>query len=844
MTLENTPYKKFLASKKKVAEKFGFSIPFDAITIKDPLPHQPIIVQWTLEQGRAMLGLQFGLTKTVIQCEVMKQIWMKEGDPFCNHRLLFVCPLGVKPFFVQDALEHCGIVLQYCTNDAEMDAANTPFILTNYERVRDGNITIDERILAITLDEGSVLRHLGTQTTQKFIEDCKHVKYRFVATATPAPNEYLEIINYAEFLGVMDRGQALTRWFKRDSLKAGNLTIHPQHEREFWLWVRSWSLFLSKPSELGFSDDGYDLPGIEINWHCVPFDESKLSIKADDNGQMKAFADADEDMWQIKRASIGDKIAYAKEHIYNSEENFLLWHLMEDERRAIEKAFNCDSVFGSQPLEVKEEKIMAFATGKTKDLGTKPEIAGSGCNFQYHCHRALYLSINEKFQDFIQSIYRIYRFRQKHKCVIDILFTPAEQKIVDTLKRKWQQHSELMEIMSNMIKEFGLSHDADLLHLQRQIGVSRREVIGENYVLVNNDSCEEIKSRPSNSAGLQLTSIPFGNHYEYTALYNDFGHNDDDAMFFRQMDFLIPEKFRVLMPGRISVVHVKDRILYGHQTGLSFPTVNEFSDKTVRAYKNHGFAYLGRITLMTDVVRENNQTYRLGWSEQCKDGSKMGVGSPEYLLIFRKPPTDLSNGYADTPVFKSKEQYTRGRWQLDAHSFWRSSGNRLLTPEEYAALHPKKINKQWQLENSSEIYDYERHVAISEALDEKDRLSAKFMTLPPQSWDDDAVWTDINYMLGLNMEQSRRKEENHICPLPYDIVDRCIIRYSNPGDSVEDYFSGLGTTVFRALEHGRKGFGCELNAEYFDCSVRYARELEAKKNVPTLFDLIEKEKAG
>jgi hypothetical protein len=361
---------------------------------------------------------------------------------------------------------------------------------------------------------------------------------------------------------------------------------------------------------------------------------------------------------------------------------------------------------------------------------------------------------------------------------------------------------------------------------------------------VNNDSCVEIKNRPSNSAGLQVTSIPFGNHYEYTALYNDFGHNENDDMFFRQMDFLIPEKFRVLMPGRISVVHVKDRILYGHQTGLSFPTVNEFSDKTVRAYKKHGFAYLGRITIMTDVVRENNQTYRLGWGEQCKDGSKMGVGSPEYLLIFRKPPTDLSDGYADVKVGKTKNEYTRGRWQLDAHSFWRSSGNRLLSPEDYGELHPKKVYKHWQLENIQEVYDHERHVTISEALDFKNRLSAKFMTLPPVSWDDDRVWTDINYMLGLNMEQSKRKEENHICPLPFDIVDRCIRRWSNPGDIVEDYFSGLGTVVFRALHLGRKGFGCELNPEYFDCSIGYAKELEEKKNVPTLFDFIEKEGAA
>jgi DNA modification methylase len=840
MNLPRT-YNDFLLSKRKVAEKHGFDLPTELLSLNHPLPHQPLVIQWTLKQGRALLGLQFGLTKTVIQCEVLKQIYLKEGDPFSNQKCMIVCPLGVKHQFIDVDGPRAGMKIEYCTTDEEIDAANTPFIITNYERVRDGDITIDERILAITLDEGSVLRNLGTQTTQKFIDACKAVKYRFVATATPAPNEYLEIINYAEFLGIMDRGQALTRWFKRDSLKAGNLTIHPQHEQEFWMWVRSWSLFLSKPSELGFSDEGYDLPGIEINWHCVPFDEGKLGITADDYGQIKAFADATagiQILGKIKRASISEKISYAKDKLYNDQEHFLLWHLMEDERKAIEKAFRCDSVYGSQTIEEKEKRIMAFAEGKIKDLATKPEIAGSGCNFQYHCHRAIYLSIDYRFQDFIQSIYRIYRFRQGKKVIIDILFTPAEQPIVDALKKKWDQHNKLMAIQSEMIREFGLSHDAELKSSMRKLGLKRRQVSGENFTLINNDSVEEVQTKPSNSTGLQLTSIPFGNHYEYTALYNDFGHNENDDQFFRQMDFLIREKYRTLMPGRNCIVHVKDRILYGHQTGLSFPTVNPFSDKTIAAYQRHGFAFMGRITIMTDVVRENNQTYRLGWSEQCKDGSKMGVGSPEYLLIFRKPPSDLSNGYADVPVQKSKEQYTRGRWQLDAHSFWRSSGDRLLTPEEYSGLEPKRVYKQWQLENQEEPYNYERHVAICEALDNSDRLSASFMTMPPHSWDNDQVWTDINYMLGLNMEQSRRKQENHICPLPYDIVDRCILRWSNPGDEVADWFSGLGTTAFRAVHHGRKGFGCELNAEYFDCSAGYLKELEAKKNIPTLFDIL------
>ena len=160
----------------------------------------------------------------------------------------------------------------------------------------------------------------------------------------------------------------------------------------------------------------------------------------------------------------------------------------------------------------------------------------------------------------------------------------------------------------------------------------------------------------TNSIDLIHTSIPFGNHYEYSANYNDFGHNQNTDRFFEQMDFLTPELFRVLKPGRVAAIHVKDRVLFGNATGTGMPTIEPFHAQCISHYMKHGFQYFGMITVVTDVVRENNQTYRLGWSEQCKDGSKMGVGCPEYILLFRKLPTDRSTAYADVPVKKIKRR--------------------------------------------------------------------------------------------------------------------------------------------------------------------------------------------
>lgn len=259
--------------------------------------------------------------------------------------------------------------------------------------------------------------------------------------------------------------------------------------------------------------------------------------------------------------------------------------------------------------------------------------------------------------------------------------------------------------------------------------------------------------------------------------------------------------------------------------------------------RKHGWDYLGMITVVTDVVRENNQTYRLGWSEQCKDGTKMGVGSPEYILLFRKPQTDRTRGYADLPVTKSKADYTRARWQVDAHAFWRSSGNRQITADELAQLGPDKLAKaftQYSLENT---YDYDFHVKIGQDLERRGALPSSFMSLAPGSHDP-GVWHDINRMLTLNGSQTNRGLENHVCPLQFDIVDRLIERYSNPGELVYDPFCGLGTVPYRAILKGRRGQGSELNTSYFFDSLTYLKAAEREFSMPSLFDFEDIPKAA
>jgi hypothetical protein len=344
------------------------------------------------------------------------------------------------------------------------------------------------------------------------------------------------------------------------------------------------------------------------------------------------------------------------------------------------------------------------------------------------------------------------------------------------------------------------------------------------------------------SVDLIVTSIPFGNQYGYVNSTADFGHTDDNGHFWEQMDYLTPNLHRILAPGRIYACHVKDRILFGNVTGEGAPTVAPFHAEAIMHGIKHGFNFMGMITVVTDVVRENNQTYRLSWSEHAKDATKMGVGCPEYVLLFRKPQTDKSKGYADVPVVKPKADYSRSRWQIDAHAFWRSSGERQMTPEEWATIPVTTLYRLFEEWSLSHVYDYETHVRIGELMDAKGQLPSTFMLLHPGSSDPD-VWTDVNRMLTLNTEQSRRAQAMHVCPLQFDIVDRLIERYSMHGELVFDPFGGLATVAVRALKAGRRGYCVELNAGYWMDGVKYCQAEERRQGMPTLFDAIDVELA-
>ncbi|MBT2537239.1 DNA methyltransferase [Arthrobacter sp. ISL-69] len=832
-------YTDFLKAKADFEKTYGQPVSADEV---NPmlLPHQADVVRWAVEGGRRALFESFGLGKTFQQLEILRLTLSRVGG-----RGLIIAPLGVRGEFIKDGRK-LGIDVTFIRSVKDVAFHGSGIYVTNYDSVRDGNLDVDG-FTAVSLDEAGVLRSFGSKTYQTFLTLFQKVPYRFVATATPSPNKYKELIHYAGFLGVMDTGQALTRFFQRDSTQANNLTIYEHKREEFFMWLNSWSIFLQKPSDLGYSDEGYDLPPLSVEWHEVPVDHSTAEVDRD--GQARLFRGGAKDLAATareKRDSLAARVeklmTIVAEHKERDGSQIILWCDLNDEQSEIEKALKAagltySSVHGSLDPDEAERRIDAWRDKETWALIGKPIQLGQGMNFQ-QCYTAVFVGITYKFNDIYQAWHRIQRFGQTRECTVHMIYAESETEVRASFLEKLARDKELTSTMTDIIKKYGLSRNSITEALTRSMGLERIEASGDGWTLANNDCVDETTNHmDENSVDMIVTSIPFSNHYEYTPSYNDFGHTDDNDHFWAQMDYLTPQLLRVLKPGRIYACHVKDRINFGNVTGAGIPTVSPFHAEALFHGVKHGFDYMGMITVVTDVVRENNQTYRLGYTEMRKDGTKMGVGSPEYILLFHKPQTDRSKGYADDRVTKEKEDYSLARWQVDAHANWRSSGDRHLTPDELAGLPVEQRSRLFTEQTLREVYDYESHIKVGEALQGKGALPATFMSLMPGSWAPD-VWHDVNRMLTLNGEQKRRNVQMHVCPLQFDIVDRLIERYTNPGDTVFDPFGGLGTVPLRALKLGRKGRSSELNSGYFLDSVKYLEAEERKQDMPTLFDAI------
>ncbi len=852
-------YQKWLRSKATVADSETAASELDRSRLHSrPRLHQPDIISWAYRKKRAAIFASFGLGKTLIQLELLRLICEDTGGP-----VLQVAPLGVHQEFREEAdLLDIPLTTIRKTEDA-VPGVN----LTHYEAVRDGKV--DPRAFsASSLDEAACLRGMGsTETFRSFMTLFEGLEFKFVATATPSPNNLIEIAAYSAYLEILDVADIKTRYFQRNSEQANDLTLMPSREQDFWIWLSTWGLFVESPSDLGHDGSDYVLPEIEVRWHEVDDPEDFKAWSKDGQG-MVGTADVQlgvVNAAELKRKTLPGRLAKMIELLDGEPENhFLLWHTLEEERKRILKEIpGVVDVHGNGSMgqTERDRRIVNFKTGKTRLLATKPQISGAGCNFQKHCHRAIYLGVDFKAYDVLQSARRLHRFGQTKKVILDLIYATSETSIKRTLERKWKEDVALRSRMCDIVREFGLSDRAMSESLQRERHVKRQVASSEHWEYANNDAVLETRDMSSSSVGEIVTSPPFAGMYQYASNVMDMSFSDSNDHFWQGMEFLTPELYRILKPGRIMVIHAKDRVVPGNLSGLGFQTLYRFSDECVNHYERHGFGFVSRITVSTDVVRENNSTYRLGYSRKMLDATTVGHGLPEYLLIFRKRQTSTESGYADEPVvhvpplcmvdgeevpFKRGARIIPGtgwslaEWQIQAAGFWRSSGDRLPDPSELASWESHQVYKAWREECSNGCYDYHGHVALTEKLQQAGRLPVDFCVVPPHALKGDpSVWSNIARMRTLNMIQAQKGKTQHLCPMQFDIADRCIDLFSNPGEVVYDPFAGIGTVPLRAAKAGRFGLGTELSPGYWQDGVAHLEAEDQKLRQMSLFDVLD-----
>lgn len=423
-------YQRFIGAKGKAFEPVGFD-PGDTLS-SALFDYQRAIVRWAVMRGRAAIFADCGMGKTLMQLAWADAVVKRNGG-----RVVALAPLAVAEQTIAEGARF-GIACGGPTSDA-------PIVVTNYEKIH----RIDARSFGgVVLDESSILKSYTGKTRTQIIESFAATPYRLACTATPAPNDHMELGNHAEFLGVCTRSEMLATYFCHDGGETQVWRLKGHAEETFWRWVSSWAAVLRKPSDIGFSDDGFELPSLDIRTHVL---ESGIKIEG------KLFADAADGIAEqraARKATLGSRVAHVAS-LVAAEPGvpWLVWCELNAEGDALESAIaDAVQVSGADDDETKAAKMLGFASGAHRVLVTKPSIAGFGMNWQ-HCARVAFVGASYSYEQFYQAVRRCWRFGQKLPVFVHVVTTDVEQGAARALARKQTQHDEMSAAMVGNMRE-------------------------------------------------------------------------------------------------------------------------------------------------------------------------------------------------------------------------------------------------------------------------------------------------------------------------------------------------------------------------------------------------------
>lgn len=641
-------YANFLMTKRATSQTAGIDVALDDI---HPMlfDFQREIVRWSLRKGRAAIFADCGMGKTFMEIE-----W---GRLVCAHTggdVLILAPLAVAAQTVAEGAK-IGVQVHVCRSQADV----CPGInIANYEMLShfDAN-----HFAGIILDESSILKSYMGKTKRALVEAFNATPYRLACTATPAPNDVMEIGNHSEFLGVMPSNEMLMRWFINDTMSNGKYRLKGHATKDFWQWVASWAISLRRPSDMGYSDDGFVLPELRMERCYV---ETDITVGVESGQLFRAPAMSATNLHKEMRITAPDRAQAVANLVNASDEIWAVWCNTNYEADELVRLIpDAIEVRGSESLVEKERKITAFAQGKARVIIGKPQMLGYGLNWQ-HCSHTAFVGLSYSFEDFYQAVRRIYRFGQKQPVEVVIVAAETEAPLVATLERKMHAHMQMSEAMNNTAR---LSLEEGL-KLQRHDDFTSEQ--GRDWTLYHGDCVTVARSLPTDSIHFSIFSPPFSGLYIYSDAIEDMGNSATDDEFFRHFDFLIPELLRITKPGRLCAVHCKDLVSYKGRDGAA--GIRDFSGEIIRHFSQAGWQYHSKVTIWKDPVIEMQRTKANGllYKTLRADSSYSRQGMPEYLLIFRKWPQTEEQELAIEPVTHTKDDFPLEMWQRYASPVW------------------------------------------------------------------------------------------------------------------------------------------------------------------------------
>lgn len=759
-------YEEFLASKRLVAAPAGF----DAGTIPPMLfEYQRDVVRWACKRGRAAIFSRYGTGKTPMQLAWAEQVCLHTSGA-----VLILAPLAVAQQTKREG-EKFGIPVTVCRSQADV---KTGINISNYEMLPHFD---PSHFAGIVLDESSILKSFEGKTRTAIIEAFSRTPYRLACTATPAPNDHMELGNHAEFLGIMSRTEMLSTFFVHDGGDTSAWRLKGHAEKEFWAWVCSWAVMLRTPSDLGYSNEGFDLPPLTYHQVDVQVEHQEQAPAGAQMYLMPVEALTLVDRRNARKISLPDRVKAAADLVNASNESWIVWCNLNAEGDALTKAIpGAVQVSGSDTTEHKEKAALDFVTGKIRVLVSKPSIFGFGMNWQ-HCHNAAYVGLSDSFEQLDQSIHRIHRYGQKEECHIYVITSELEGAVVRNIDRKRKDHEKMTD---QMIAEMKDLNTANIHGLSQQSDEYKTNVTtGANFTLHMGDCVEMVRGLADNSIDYSIFSPPFSELFVYSNSERDMGNSKDEHEFYQHFLFLLKDLYRVMRPGRLISFHCM--LLPAFKTRDGFIGLKDFRGDLIRLFQDAGFHFHSEVTIWKDPVTAMQRTKAIGLlHKQIKKDSCMSrQGIPDYLVTMRKP------GENDKPVSGPFEYYVG----------------------EEAPVHTG---------------DAERY-----SIDVWQRYASP-------------VWFDINQSNTLQKASARENaDEKHICPLQLDVIERALQLWTNPDDLVLSPFAGIGSELYVAIKQGRRGIGAELKQSYYKQAVLNLQRAEREKAQPTLWDMFDSQEA-